>query len=144
MGRGFDYQSAMNDISKDVNDLVTRADIAIKPALDEIGSVVAINVSRSAPLSDNEFYYYKGQKVSNTHIKDDVEYRIKKSRKMGCKYVSVSGGRKTWAKWHIVNDGHVAPNGRFIRGSHFIEKAIVNSESLINSVVDKFIGDVIR
>lgn len=144
MMTGFDYQDTLRDISTEVNKMVENADSNINPTLNQIGAVVAVNVATVAPVSSEEFYYYKGKKVQNTHIKDDVVYKVKKSRKMKCKYVSISGGEKTWAKWHLANDGHVAENGRFIRGSHFLEKAIAKSQEKIESVCDSFIREVIK
>lgn len=141
---GFDYQNALGDIFTEVNKMVENADRNINPALNQIGAVVAVNVESVAPVSDEDFYYYKGEKVPNTHIKDDVVYRVKKSRKMNCKYVSISGGKKTWAKWHLANDGHVAENGKFVPGSHFVERAVAKSEDKIESVVDAFVKGVVQ
>lgn len=141
---GFDYQDTLNGIFAEVNKIVENADRNINPVLNQIGSVVAVNVEMVAPVSDEDFYYYKGKKVSNTHIKDDVVYRVKKSRKMDCKYVSIGGGKKTWAKWHLANDGHVAENGKFVPGNHFVEKAVLKSEDKIESLVDAFVKGVVQ
>lgn len=139
-----EYQDAMQEIFAEVNEMVENADKNINPALNQIGSVVAVNVSTVAPVSDSDYYYYKGQKVPNTHLKDDVVYKVKKSRKLKNKYVSISGGKKTWAKWHLANDGHVAENGKFIPGSHFVEQAVTKSEEKIDSIVDSFVKGVVK
>lgn len=140
----FEYEDAITGIMKEVENLHVLAEKESKKALKKIGIAVSSTVAMTAPVSDVEHYYYKGQKKNNVHIADDVVYRVKKSRKAGLYYVSVSGGKNTWQKWHLANDGHVAQNGRFISGNHFVEKAEIKSEQQIESIIEDFIGEVIK
>lgn len=71
-------------------------------------------------------------------------FKIKRLRKGTGKYVSISGGKKTWAKWHVVNDGHMTSNLRFVPGNHFVDKAEAMSESSIEAIVDTFLGDIVK
>lgn len=142
MANGIEYKDALDDIAAEIYKLVEVADKNATPALKEIGGVVSTNVTRVAPVSDNDYYYSKGQKKNNVHLRDDVVFKIKKSRKTKGKYVSISGGKSTWPKWHVVNDGHVAENGKFIPGKHFVEKAMNASESQIDSVIERYLKGV--
>jgi len=139
-----DYKDAINGIRMDVAKMSVLMDKESGRALDEIGKVIEANVMMTAPVSDKEHYYYKGEKRKNVHIADDVEKKIKKSKTYKGKYVSVSGGKDTWRKWHLANDGHVAQNGKFIPGNHFADKAEVMSEDAIERIVDKALGGVIN
>ncbi|MCM1467497.1 MAG: hypothetical protein NC086_05065, partial [Alistipes sp.] len=78
------------------------------------------------------------------HIADDVTRKVKRSKKSKAKYVTVSGDEKTWRKWHLANDGHVAKNGKFVPGNHFADKAEIASESSIDRIVEKVMEGVVK
>lgn len=136
-----DDNGALSEIMSEITNIQIIADKQAKAALTEIGKVVQASVTFTAPKSDADSYYYEGDKLNNTHIADDVVYKIK--NKKGWPYVSISGGKKTWRKWHLASDGHVALNGRFIPGNHFVDKAMNNCEAKVDNVIDAYAKDVI-
>ena len=65
------------------------------------------------------------------HLADDIQSRIV-SDSFGYKRVRVSGGRKTGTIWHIVNDGTSRS-----KGTHFMDKSILETEEEIGQVLDE-------
>ena len=139
-----DYEGALSGIQQDVSKMLNTAEKDVIPALKHIGGAVAMQVENVAKRSNREFYYSNGKKKPNTHIQDDVVYNVKKSRKSKQNYVSISGGKKTWQKWHLVSDGHVAKNGRFVPGDKFVDKAAKNSEQDVDNIIDMYIRGILR
>lgn len=138
------YQKAVEEVNDEIVAMMDKMKISPHKALIQIGEIVAQNVKIVAPESDQEYYYYSGQKRQNVHIKDDVVYKVKYSLAAGHNYVSVSGGSKTWRKWHVVDEGHVAQNGRFIPGTAFVNEATIISAPAIDRIVDDMIGEIIK
>lgn len=139
-----EYATAVKRINDEIVDMLDQMESKPVKVLAEIGAAVAKNVEAVAPVSEQEYYYSFGQKKPNVHIKDDVVFKVKYSRKARSNYVSVSGGRKTWKKWHLADEGHVAQNGRFIPGNGFVQKAVLMSEPIVDSIVDGMIGEIIK
>ena len=140
----FNYEEAVDGIRGEVARMSELLDKEAGKALDEIGRVIESNVMMTAPVSDKEYYYSNGEKKKNVHIADDVTRKVKRSKKSKMKYVTVSGGKKTWQKWHLANDGHVAKNGKFIPGNHFADKAEIMSEGSIDRIVEKAMEGVVK
>lgn len=143
------YQEAIDGIRAEVARMSELMDKESGKALDEIGKVIEANVMMTAPVSDKEYYYYKNgkgesSKKENVHIADDVTRKVKRSKESKMKYVTVSGDKKTWRKWHLANDGHVAKNGKFVPGNHFADKAEIKSEHYIDNIIEKAMGGVIK
>lgn len=138
MKASIEYQKALQGIYDDVTRIQNLADRDIKTVLKRIGIAVKAAVVMIVPESDKKFYYYKGQKKDNTHISQDVEYKVKKSRTTKERYVTISGGKKTWSKWHLANDGHVTPSGKFVPGNYFADKAVVKIENEVEDIVTDF------
>lgn len=138
-----EYKSEMEEIQNEVSKMTEKLGPESKKALNQVGEAVAKTVRKTAPRSDKEFYYKNGKKYENVHIKDDVIYKVKKSRKTKEQYVSISGGKKTWPKWHVADEGHVTANGRFVAGNGFVEKAVIDSETDVDNIVDSFLGEIV-
>lgn len=144
-----DYKEAIDGIRAEVARMSELMDKESGKALDEIGKVIEANVMMTAPVSDKEYYYYKNGKGEcgkkrNVHIADDVTRKVKRSKKSKMKYVTVSGGKDTWRKWHLANDGHVAANGKVIPGNKFADKAEIMSEESIDRIVKKAMEGVVK
>lgn len=138
------YKDAIEGLNLEIQSMVEKTGKQSKDALNQIGAAVKRNVQTAAPVSEREYYYTDGQKKRNTHIKDDVVYKVKNSRKADSRYVSVSGGPDTWRKWHLADEGHVTQNGRFVPGNGFTEKAVVMSESEIDEIINNMIGEIVQ
>lgn len=144
MKASIDYENSIQDLQKDISAMLDTLEEGVEPCLKQIGSVVSVEVERTAPRSDSEYYWYKGEKRQNTHIADDVVYKVKKKTYKHGPYVSISGGKKTWPKWVLANDGHVAENGKFIPGNHFVEKSAKASEEKVDGLINRLIKGVIE
>lgn len=138
------YKEVLEGMQINVSRIQELTEKRMKDALNKIGIAVKSAVAMTVPVSDKESYWYKGNKRENVHIADDIEYKIKKAKRTKELYVTISGGKKTWAKWHVANDGHVAQNGKFIQGNYFADKAVVKAENEIDDIVDSFLQEVVR
>lgn len=131
-------KSGWEDIQKEVGQIQRMFnDNDIKEILRKIGTAIKKHVKEYAPKSE------ESRKMGEKHIKDDITFKIKKNRN-GELYVSVRGGRDTGYKWNWVNGGHIAQNGKFIPGSHFVDKAQISAESDINSILDNYLKKVVE
>lgn len=127
------YEEAMRGMVDEVGTMLTKVENN-KPVLRKIGRILKLEIETKAPVSDIDYSKRRGK-----HIKDDVVFKVKKSKATGENYVSVSGGKDTWPKWHLVNDGHIAPNGKWVEGNHFVDKVALNVEEVIDDVVVDFV-----
>lgn len=118
-------------------------DNELKKVLRKIGAQVKKKVKQYAPNKTQNPSYSDFGEGEYKHIKDDITYKVKKSSS-GQLYVSVKGGKTTGYKWHWVNEGHIAQNGHFIPGTHFVDKAEASASDDINDAVDKFMEDLFK
>lgn len=65
------------------------------------------------------------------HMVDDIQESTYKN-KYGNKTTRVRGGKKTGRKWHLLNDGTYKMDA-----THFMDKALMDSEEEINSIIDE-------
>ena len=138
------YKEVLEGMQINVSRIQELTEKGMKDALNKIGIAVKSAVAMTVPVSDKKSYWYKGNKRESVHIADDIEHRIKKARGTKELYVTISGGEKTWQKWLVVNDGHVAQNGKFVPGNYFADKAVVKAENEIDDIVDSFLQEVVR
>ena len=132
----FDYSNAVGGIKESLQVMQEKLGYGRDQCLKTIGLTVKANVENNLPRSD------KIKKKRIPHMKDDVQYMLKTSRG-GERYVSIRGGKKTASLWHVVNDGHVAENGTMVAGTHFVDRAVTQSEEEIEQIVDMFIEEIL-
>jgi len=140
------FEESWADIEKYVGSLQDRLEDekTIKTCLKEVGNHIKQNVKRYAPKHSKNPSYSDLNKSEYKHILDDITYVIKKSKSAGQYYVSVKGGKATGYKWLWVNNGHVAKNGTFVQGTHFVDKAEQASADGINQIVDNYIKEAME
>jgi len=143
MKMSLNYQDAVNNLQNDVSKMLETADNTVNKSLKEIGMVLSVAVSKNAPRSNNDYYWSNGVKKQNTHIADDVTYKVGKAKRTKTPYVSVSGDKSTWPKWIVANDGHVATNGKFVPGNHFVEISAAASETYVDNIVNNFMKGIV-
>lgn len=72
-----------------------------------------------------------------THMADDVQTRTTRDN-FGQPIVKVSGGKKTGTLWHIVNDGSYNIRvGKRNRATHFMDSALRETDSQIDTIIDE-------
>lgn len=119
-------------------------DKAVRQCLKNIGKALQKHVKKFAPNhSLHPSYSDVYSKSMYKHIKDDVQYSVKKSRLSKQLYVSVHGGDWTGYKWLWVNDGHTTQKGEWIPGTHFVDKAVSASQDEISQIVDEYIKEAL-
>lgn len=134
MSTGIDYKDAISNMQAEVNKLTLRSSDVDK-TLKQIGKVVKSAIEFTAPMST-------GRRTTK-HIVHDVTYKLKTSKASGQRYVSVRGGKETGWKWEMVNDGHVALNGKFIPGNHFVDKAVASCEREVDSIIEARLREIL-
>lgn len=138
----FETDGAVKDISDQIM-MLRNVTSARKQSqiLERVGKTVKARVERA--IDQCRRTVPDSYKKRHEHIRDDVVYKVKSSRRAGGKYVSISGGRSTWRLWHLVNDGHVQ-DGIFTPGNHFIDRAVTLSEDEVMRIIDEEIGAAIK
>ena len=131
-GFEFDEKDMFEGITKNIKPTTRRG-------LEEAGEVL-----RKA-VQDNLPYSKKKNSSGRPHMRDDVKLEIKAFEKAGG-YVKVKGGPKTKGLWGIINDGHIAPNGKMVKGEafHFLDRALEQSESSIESIIDSTLAEIMN
>ena len=120
-----------------------------RKVLSKIGPAIKKNVIRYLHRSDIEDRLeleprnYDGTRPY-VHVKDDVRFAVKKNKE-GRLYVSVKGGKYTGYKWHQLNDGHIARDGKtFVPGTKFMDRALQASEGDIESALHDLMKKVVQ
>ena len=120
-----------------------------RKVLSKIGPAIKKNVIRYLHRSDiedrleSEPRNYDGTRPY-VHVKDDVRFAVKKNKE-GRLYVSVKGGKYTGYKWHQLNDGHIARDGKtFVPGTKFMDRALQASEGDIESALHDLMKKVVQ
>lgn len=115
----------------------------LKKVLRKVGKAAKKKVQQYAPERSQDPSYSDFGKGRYKHIKEDINYVVKKTE-LGDMYVTISGGKTTGYKWQWVNDGHIAQNGRYVPGTHFIDKAEAAMGDDINKAVNDFMEDLLK
>ena len=135
----FEYEKTMDDIEAMLKKIPESLQDGERKLLRDMGKSVKKNVESNLSYSDVE---EKAKKIKPSnydgsipyvHMKDEVESSVRKT-KDGDLYVVVRGGKMTGYKWHFLNDGTVN-----MAGTNFIEKAMIDSETEINRLIDEMI-----
>lgn len=140
-----EYQEAIKGLKSEVLKLGDIVDEEMEQAFFDIGAIIQRQVIGSLPRSDKEVDVRKSTRKKHHHLQDDVKYWVGKSKKSGQRYVSIYGGRNTGYKWGWINDGYVnAKSQNFVPGIHFLEKALLRAEGMIESTVDDYLEEACK
>lgn len=121
---GFEYQSALSEIKKDISQLEKLSDAECKKALKECGNVYKKKVAA-----------FSGGTEKFQGIGAGARVTVKKSKVSG--YFLVVKGSKEYAKlWHLANNGFVHVGGTKVEGNFFVDKAQTASDSEVNQIID--------
>ena len=132
-----EFTQAVDGLKAEVQNLKVLTDDEMEDAFFEIGAILKLQIEKILPRSLKEKDSRKGSSKKHTHLQDDVKYWVGIAKKSGQRYVSAFGGKETGYKWAWVNDGYIhAKTKRFVPGIHFLEKALNNSEGMIEDAID--------
>lgn len=123
---------ALNDIAAEFglmnNDLKSK----IKSTATQIGQQLKQNTERFIPRS--------AVAKHGVHLADDVRMSVSVTDSKAS--ITVQGGSKTGGLWFIVDNGHVAKNGRFVAGAHFTDKAYNSTD--VEGPVNNLIQEILK
>lgn len=141
-----DFEKNWDDIQKFVGELQNKVsdEKLIKRMLREIGKYIKEVVHKYAPARSANPSYSDAGMDNYKHIVDDITFSVKRSKSEDNHYVSIKGGKWTGYKWLWVNDGHVAQDGTFVPGCHFVDKAEKASTDGVNEIVEKYVKEALR
>lgn len=123
---------ALNELSDEFLLMDKSLKSKIKGVAQEIGNKLKRNTESAIPRS--------AKATHGVHMADDVKMSVSVGDKKTS--ITVKGGKKTGSLWFIVDNGHVAQNGKFVPGAHFTDKAYNATE--VEGPVDKFIQEILH
>lgn len=148
MNVNIDYKDSLQAIDQAIASLPKELEVQEKEVLKRIGDIIKRWVIHFLSESDIEerAVRKKPENYDNSspyvHAKQEVVSSVRKNKK-GDRYVSVRGGKKTGFKWHMINDGHMARDGRsWVPGNPFIDQALAKAQEEINQAVDEMLRKV--
>lgn len=110
--------------------ILTKSAKLIKSTVEKNLRAIESNVSEGTTNYDGSLPYI--------HMADDVKTSIKDD-KTGNVYAIIRGGKMTGYKWHLVENGTSTS-----RATHFIEKALKETESEIDSYIEEAIRKAVQ
>jgi HK97 gp10 family phage protein len=134
----FDFEDALNEIVQEFagyrNSITKESKTVMSKSAKILKKHVVENLKR---VDHGDASNYDGT-VPYIHMKDDIKTSVKDD-KQGTIVAIIRGGKYTGYKWHLVNNGTVNSNA-----THFIDKALKDSENEIDQLVDEMIGRVVQ
>lgn len=110
--------------------ILTKSSKLLKSTVEKSLRAIESNVSEGTTNYDGSLPY--------KHMADDVKTSVKDD-KAGNVYAVVRGGKTTGYKWHLLENGTSRT-----KATHFIEKALKDTEEEINSYIDEAIGRAVQ
>lgn len=124
---------ALNDLGAEFAQMDDKLLSRVQQTANKIGNQLKSNTERYIP---------KGKKAKHgVHMADDVKLTVKTTTKKAS--ITVKGGSKTGSLWFIVDNGHVAQNGKFVAGAHFTDKAYnaTDVEGPVNNLIQEVLNE---
>ena len=124
------------DVLNELADEFSRMDETMKARIKKTATQIGQQLKRNT----EKFIPRQTEPKHGTHLADDVVMSVKETDKKAS--ITVKGGSKTGALWFIVDNGHVAKNGKFVAGAHFTDKAYNATD--VESPVDSLIQEILN
>lgn len=122
---------ALNELADEILMMDDTLKSRIKETAQKIGKDLKANTERAIPRSVKPTH--------GVHMADDVVLNVTAGAKKAS--ITVKGGKRTGSLWFIVDNGHVAQNGKFVPGAHFTDKAYSQTE--VQGPVDSLIQEIL-
>lgn len=119
-----------DNMEKEKKHILNKSAKLLKKTVEESFKNMEYNVSPGTTNYDGSLPY--------VHLADDVTTSIKDDRS-GNVYAVLKGGKFTGYKWHMLENGTTTT-----KATHFIEKALKQTEDEINSYIDDAIGRAVQ
>lgn len=123
----------LNELSNELLVMNNELKSKIKQTAKEIANDLATKTSQAIPR--------EAKAKHGVHLADDVKSSVSVSDKRAS--ITVRGGSKTGGYWWIVDNGHIAKNGKFVNGAHFTDKAFqsVNVEGPVSELINEVLSN---
>lgn len=130
------YQLQYDGLNELANELLV-IDNDLKDKIKQTAKVIANDLE----LKTSEAIPRSAKAKHGIHLADDVQSSVSVSNKRAS--ITVRGGRKTGGYWWIVDNGHIAKNGKFVNGAHFTDKAFqsVDVEGPVNELIEEVMNN---
>lgn len=123
---------ALNELADELLQMDDSFKARIKGVAQEIGERLKANTEKAIPRSVKPTH--------GVHMADDVVLSVNSGQRKTS--ITVKGGKRTGSLWFIVDNGHVAQNGRFIPGANFTDKAY--NATNVTEPVDSLIQEILK
>lgn len=134
-----DYKDALFEINQQIANMQNVLEADKKKILTKGAKVIKASVEKYLPKSDpSEFTSNYDGSLPYIHMKDDVKTSIKTDSN-GNIYANIRGGKYTGWRWHLLNNGTSK-----MKATHFIDKALEETSSEIESLVDEAIRKAVQ
>ncbi|WP_315122337.1 HK97-gp10 family putative phage morphogenesis protein [uncultured Clostridium sp.] len=133
MGAKFDYEGALSEIRLDFEKLGKSTEKLEGKTLKKACETVAKSVKNNLKRSTRNLPDY-------VHMQDDVKVSNAKKDRDGAIIRTVGGGKKTGAKWHLLNDGTYSKNN----ATHFMDISVSETETEVDSIFDNAIEQMLK
>lgn len=123
---------ALNELADEFKAMDDELKSSIKDIAKEIGNELKSNTEIFIPR--------EAVAKHGVHLADDVKLSVTSNDKKTT--ITVKGGKQTGGYWFIVDNGHVAQNGKFVGGVHFTDKAYENTSVLekMDAFIQRLLG----
>lgn len=132
MGKYTLNYDALNQLGDELQGMNETIKSQIRDTATEIGRDLKRNTEQAIPRALHPKH--------GTHLAEDVKMSVKVTDTNAT--ITVNGGSKTGGYWFIVDNGHVAQNGRFVEGAHFTDKAYNATE--VEKPVNQLIQEILH
>lgn len=143
MNVNFNFEDALYEIQEEIARIPKSIQGNSKKYMQNAAKILKKNVEANLPKSDLDAEATNYDGTPYVHMKDDVKTSVKDDN-AGSVYAIIRGGKYTGYKWHLVNNGHVDKSENIVKGTHFVDKALEQSESDIDTMVDKLIQEALN
>lgn len=83
---------------------------------------------------------YDETRTQKTHLRDAIEEVVGSAGG----YVAVKPNYQKAPHAHLVEFGHVSPNGTFIKGKHMFENGLKESVQELTALAEEFADEIVR
>lgn len=125
-------------IEDELNYMVKTVESNRKKIIRKEANIIQKCVENALPKSDLNSSVTNYDGTPYIHMQDDVKVTIKDNNAGNISAV-IHGGKRTAYKWHLVNDGTSTT-----KATHFIEKALKESDSKGGSALDELINKIVK
>lgn len=136
-----DYQPALDALGAMINELPANLESRQDELAKQWGKILKAEVVKALPVGTRSEANYDGSEP-HTHMAKDVKVSVK--TRDGVTSVTVSGGKNTAYKWHMLDSGTHPGTGKGTRATHFVRRATEAAAPQCEELIDKLLKEVLK